>query len=166
VSGTINKGELVPDEYVRLIAWDFINKHNAKNNGFLLEGYPRTLAQYEQVEDMFRKFGKRIDWVINIEISERETIGRLSSRRTCEKCGSVFNLITNPPKNADKCDVCGGRLVQRDDDQPEAIKRRLQIYRGQTQPVFEKAKELGIGIEIDGERPIEVIHEEILSKLI
>ena len=95
VKESLHGGELVPDEYVRLIAWDFIRDHDPKKNNFLLEGYPRTVAQYEHVQDMFRKFGKKIDKVINIEITEDETVRRLSSRRTCKKCGEVFNLITN-----------------------------------------------------------------------
>ena len=165
VRETIDKGDLVPDEYVRLIAWDFINKHEPKTSNFEFEGYPRTALQYDQVKDMFMKFGKKITAVINIEISELETVKRLSARRTCEKCGEVYNLITHPSTELDKCDKCAGKLILREDDYPEAIKRRLQIYRTQTQPVFEKARSEGIGFEINGEQDIESIYQQIVKKL-
>ncbi len=163
VKQVIDNGGLVPDELVRLIAWDFINKHQ-NGQGFIFDGYPRSVAQYDQVKDMLARFGQKLDWVINIEISEAETIKRLSARRTCSKCGEVYNLITNPP-TGDKCDKCGGELVHRADDQPEAIQKRLAIYRSQTHPVFEQAKQEGIGIEFNGEQAIDIIHQEILAKI-
>lgn len=162
VKDFIDKGQLVPDEYVRLIAWDFISKHD-KSKGFVFDGYPRSVLQYDHLKDMLAKLGQKIDWVISLEISEAETVRRLSSRRTCSKCGRVYNLITNPPPKAG-CE-CGGELVQRKDDYPEAIKERLKIYQAQTQPVFEKASTEGIGLQIDGERPIDTIHQEIIAKL-
>jgi adenylate kinase len=164
VKNTLNKGELVPDEYTRLIAWDFINKHNPKISNFVFEGYPRTLAQYEQLKDMLAKFGRKIDKVINIEISEEETVKRLSARRTCLKCGEVYNMVSNPPPKPNEC-TCGGDLIQREDDKPDAIRRRLQIYRNQTHPVFDKSMAEGVGVEIDGERPIEDIYSELLMLL-
>jgi adenylate kinase len=164
VRESLEKGQLVPDEFTRLIAWDFINKHN-KDRGFIFDGYPRSLLQYEHLEDMLMKFGKKIDRVVFIEISEAESVKRLSARRTCDKCGEIYNLITNPsPAGDNKC-PCGGNLVHRADDQPEAIKTRLQIYREKTLPILEKAKQEGILLEVNGERSIETIHEEIATKL-
>ncbi len=164
VAGTINGGNLVPDEYVRLIAWDHINQYHGQVKGFIFEGYPRSLAQYEHVEDMLRKFGGRINKVILVEISEEESIKRLSSRLTCQKCGQVYNTITVPPPADGKCE-CGGELVQREDDKPEAIKRRLRIYRTQTAQIIERAREEGLLIEVNGEQPIEAIHKEIIKDL-
>lgn len=164
VKAAMDKGELVPDEYLRLIAWDYISKHE-KEAGFIFDGYPRSLAQYEHLKDMLMKFGKKIDHVINIEIPEAETISRLSSRRVCTKCGEIYNLVSKPPKSVEACDVCGGELIQRADDTSEAIRRRLQIYREQTHPVFDRAAQEGIAIEIDGSRSIEAIHQDIVSKL-
>lgn len=158
---TMKSGGLVSDEYMLLIAWDFINKHD-KNKGFIFDGYPRSIAQYEHLEDMLRKFGKKIDKVIFIYISETETLRRLGGRRTCSKCGLIYNLVTGPKPVDDKC-TCGGELFQREDDKPETIKKRLAIYAGQTQPIRERAKSEGILLEVDGERPIEVIHEEIMK---
>ena len=170
IKQAIDGGGLVPDELVRLIAWDFISKH-PQGNGFIFDGYPRSVDQYEHLKDMLAKSGRKITSVINLEIPEAETIRRLSARRTCPKCGEVYNLITNPPSSktsegqALKCDKCGGELIQRDDDQPEAIQRRLAIYRSRTHPVFARAVAEGLGIEIDGLRPIAVIHQDILNRL-
>ncbi|MEK7101404.1 MAG: nucleoside monophosphate kinase, partial [Patescibacteria group bacterium] len=128
IKTALNSGNLVPDELVRLIAWDFINKH--KNGGFVFDGYPRSVAQYEQLKDMLARFGQKINYVINIGISEDESIRRLSARRQCAGCGEIYNLITEPPT----CDH--NRLIQREDDKPEAIKKRLEIYHQQSHPVF------------------------------
>ena len=132
VKAALNSGNLVPDELVRLIAWDFINKR--KNGGFVFDGYPRSVAQYEHLKDMLMKSGKKIDKVIDLEISEQETIKRLSKRG-------------------------------REDDTSEAIKKRLELFRLQTEPVIEKARQDGILLEIDGERPIEVIHQDIYDQI-
>ncbi len=164
VHEAIMAGGLVPDEYVRLIAWDHISKTHATGKGIVIEGYPRSLAQYEQMEDMLRKFGDRIDKVILVNISEEESVRRLSSRLTCLKCGRVYNTITAPPPANGTCE-CGGELVLRDDDKPEAIKRRLQIYRTQTTHIVERAQEEGLLLEINGEQPIETIHLEIVAHL-
>ncbi len=162
IKSSLSSGTLVPDELVRLIAWDFINKHD-RNTGFIFDGYPRSISQYEHLQDMLMRFGKKIDVVINIEISKEESIKRLSSRRTCEKCGEVYNLITNPPKD-NRC-KCGGNLFQREDDKPQAIERRLQIYRETTHLVFQRALSEGIGIEINGQQPIETIFKNIEDTL-
>ncbi len=158
VKQALDGGGLVPDELVRLIAWDFISKHD-KNRGFIFDGYPRSVDQYEHLKDMLARSGQKVDWVINLEIPEAETIRRLSARRTDPKTGEIYNLLTNPPPPTVDTDS----LVLRDDDQPEAIKRRLAIYRSQTHPVFAQAIKEGVGVEINGERPIEVILQEIVA---
>jgi adenylate kinase len=161
VRGFMNRGELVPDEFVRLLVWDHINKQD-KEKGFIFDGYPRSLAQYEQVSDMLRKFGKKIDLVIYLKISEAETIRRLSARRTCEKCGKIWNMITNPPPSADECE-CKGKLTQREDDKAEAIKVRLKTFNEKTVKILDTAGQEGILREINGEQPIEKIHEDIVK---
>lgn len=128
IKEALNSGRLVPDEYVKQIAWDFIKKH--VNGGFIFDGYPRSMAQYEHLQDMLMKFGKKIDKVIDLEISPAETMKRLTKRG-------------------------------REDDTPEAIKKRLELWRQQTMSVIERARQGGILLEIDGERPIEVIHQDI-----
>jgi adenylate kinase len=163
VRGFMNRGELVPDEFVRLLVWDHINKQD-KEKGFIFDGYPRSLAQFEQVSDMLRKFGKRIDLVLSLKLSEDETIKRLSARRTCEKCGKIWNLITNPPSTEEFCE-CKGRLLQRVDDQPEAIKIRLKTFSEKTVAILDTASKEGILREVDGEQPIAKIHEDIVKVL-
>lgn len=155
---TLKEGGLVPDELVRLIAWDYIKRHHEQ--GLIFEGYPRSLAQYEHLQDMLKKFNKRIDAVININIPEEESIKRMSDRRTCLRCGRVYIV-----GEALKCE-CTGELVLREDDKPQAIKKRLQIYHEQTRPVFERAKSEGIAIEIDGMHPIAEVHEKICTSLV
>ncbi len=153
----LNSGGLVPDELVRLISWDFIKKHHEQ--GLIFEGYPRSIAQYEHLQDMLKKFNKRIDALVSINIPEEESIKRMSDRRTCVRCGRVYIV-----GEALRCE-CGGELVLREDDKPQAIKLRLQIYHDQTRPVFERAKSEGIAIEIDGMHPIAKVHEKICTSL-
>jgi len=164
VKKTIDKGDMVEDEYVRLIAWDHINKQD-KEKGFLFDGYPRSMPQYEHLQDMLRKFGKKIDRLIYLNISQEESVRRLSARRICKKCGEIYNLITNPPVTAGECDKCKGELIQREDDQPEAIRHRLQLFSERTEPILERARQENILMEINGERPIEQIYEEIVSRI-
>lgn len=162
VKETMKKGQRVPDEYTRLIAWDHISKAD-KSHGFLFDGYPRSLAQYEHLEDMLKTFGQKIDRLIYVWISEEEVIKRLSARRTCQKCGEIYNLLTKPPKDPEVCDKCGGKLMHREDDKPEAIKNRLAW--GYALEVKERARQEGILLEVNGERPIETIYEEIVKGL-
>lgn len=157
IKATLNSGSLVPDELVRLIAWDFISHHHEK--GIVFEGYPRSIAQYEHLQDMLKKFNKRIDALVSIQIPEEESVKRMSDRRTCVRCGRVYIA-----GEVLECE-CGGELVLREDDKPTAIKQRLQIYHDQTRPVFERAKAEGIAIEIDGMHPIPEVHEMICTSL-
>lgn len=161
VKEAMNRGEKVSDEFAQKIAWDHINKTD-KSRGFLFDGYPRGLTQYENLEDMLKKFGQVIDKVVYIQIPDDEVVRRLAARRTCSNCGNIYNLITNPPPLEEKC-LCGGKLLQREDDKPDAIKKRL-VW-GKTVDVKERAKQEGILIEINGERAIEDIHKEIVEKL-
>jgi adenylate kinase len=156
----IDAGELAPQGFVKQLVEVFLSQ-NKNSAGFLFDGYPRTAEQYEELKNIL---AGKIDYVFNIEISESETIRRLSARRTCSKCGEIYNLITKKPAG-ELCDICGGELVHREDDKPESIQKRLAIYRTQTHPVFEKAAAEGIGIEINGEQSIDVIHQEILARI-
>ena len=164
VRSAMDAGELVPNEYLRQIVWDFIQKHNS-TKGLIFDGYPRSLSQYENLKEMLSQVGKKVDALINIEISEAETIKRLSARRVCRKCGEIFNLESRIPKKSGVCDICGGELIHREDDTPEAIKRRLAIYRVQTHPVLDQARVEGIALEFQGEQGIESLHENILQVL-
>jgi adenylate kinase len=165
VNDALVSGSLVPDEFVRLIGWDFISKHKNDTKGFIFEGYPRSESQYKHLQEMLKATGKKLDFVILINIPEEETTKRLSDRETCEKCGEVFNSSSRKPEQIDICNVCGGRLVRRKDDQPDAIKKRLEIFWQQTKPIFEMAKTEGIGIEIDGMKSIQDVNKEIKRRI-
>lgn len=146
----IDQGKLVPDEITNKVILEFIQKNPEGN--MLFDGSPRTVSQYEVIK-------KYLQRVIFLKISEGETVRRLSARRKCGVCGQIYNLITAPAK----CDH--NQPVQREDDKPEAIKKRLELFKTQTGPVIETAGQDGILLEIDGERPIEVVHEDIMDKL-
>lgn len=160
VRDIMNEGKLVSDEILEKVLRETLNKPNG--SGFVFDGTPRNVVQYGLIEKILKSKGEKFDKIVLINISEPETIKRLSSRRTCEECGKVYNLVTNPPKNGKTCD-CGGRLIQREDDKPESIKKRLQTYHEQTSKVIDSAKKDGILVEIDGERPIDEIFCEISS---
>ncbi|MCI1964984.1 MAG: adenylate kinase [Oscillospiraceae bacterium] len=123
-------GKLVPDEIVIGIIQERLARPDCKN-GFILDGFPRTIPQAEALD----KMGVVIDRVIDLEVSEQMIMTRLSGRRVCEKCGASYHLVNKKPKVEGRCDLCGGTLIQRKDDQPETIKARLKIYHEQTEPL-------------------------------
>jgi len=158
------KGSLLPDNEV----FDLVSKHleekvpNAEN--FILDGYPRSVRQYELFKNWLAKKGKKLTWAIYLTLSEEESITRITARRTCEKCDRVYNMITNPPPAPDTCE-CGGKLIQRQDDTPEVVKKRLLIYKEATLPLTDVLKKDGILFTVNGEQPIEVILKEIIAKI-
>jgi len=157
------KGELVPDELTLSILKTKLEKEKPDLTNLLFDGFPRSLTQYQLLKNWFSEKRAKIDKVILLEISEEETIRRLSARRICSKCGNVYNLITNPPPHG-KC-VCGGELIQRKDDYPEAIKTRLSLYHQITSPLIDLLEKEGILVRVNGERPIEAISQDLLERL-
>jgi len=155
------KGELLPDEETFSLVRDFLKKKAPPSDNLLLDGYPRSLKQYELLKNWLSQEGKKINLAILLTISDEEAVRRLSARVVCERCGTVYNLITNPAPDG-KC-KCGGNLVQRPDDKPEAIKRRLEAYHKVTAPLTNVLKKEGILVEVDGERPINVISTDLLK---
>lgn len=143
------RGEFVPDEVVNGIVEDRLMQRNYEK-GFLLDGFPRTVAQAEALQRMLGKRGLAIDHVINIEIEMEELINRLKGRRTCSRCGVMYHLLFNPPKKEGICDTCGGSLYQRDDDKEETIRSRLDIYSQQTRPVIQYYASQRLVRSIDG----------------
>ena len=135
-------GKLVPDEVVIAILQDRISKDDCKN-GFILDGFPRTVPQAEALD----KMGVRIDKVIDIEVADEKIMQRLSGRRVCEKCGASYHVDYKPSATAEVCDKCGGKTVQRKDDHPDTIKERLHVYHEQTEPLkgyYEKTGKLTV----------------------
>lgn len=161
---TINvKGKLIPAKQIfELIKREVESSGNLVKN-FLFDGYPRSLEQYKYFKNWLDETGLKLNFVILLKISEKESIKRLSARRSCLECGTVYNLLTNPPQN-ENC-KCGGNLVHREDDIPEAIRKRLEEYREKTKPVVEEFRKEGLLLEIDGERPIDTIFKDILAHL-
>lgn len=155
------KGILVPDEDIAL-ALSAAIKPGDMEKGLILDGAPRNRQQLELIESSLKA---GLDRVIYLSISEEETVRRLDGRMVCRECGANFNIVTQPPQEEGKCDRCGGDLIRRSDETPEAIRQRLQVYRQQTAPLLEIYRRRGILIEVDGERPVEQIHKEIVSFL-
>jgi adenylate kinase len=157
------KGELLPDEEVFAYISTYLDKKDPDGENIILDGYPRSIKQYEFLKDWLKNKNSKIDKAVLLDISERESIKRLSARRICEQCGAKYNLITKPPP-ADGCE-CGGKLIQREDDKPEAIRKRLALYKKMTEPLIGVLRKEGILMEVDGERPIKVIFEDIKKRL-
>ncbi len=160
----MDKGELVPDEIVIGIVKERLKQPDC-DRGFILDGFPRTIAQAEALDKILDEIGKKIDAVINIQVPEEEIVRRIVNRRTCKNCGAIYHLIYSPPKEPNKCDKCGGELYQRDDDKEETVRERLRVYREQTEPLIEYYQKKGILYNVDGTKDINGVFEEIKSIL-
>lgn len=160
----MDKGELVSDEIVIGIVKERLKQPDC-DRGFILDGFPRTIAQAEALDKILDEIGKKIDAVINIQVPEEEIVKRIVNRRTCKNCGAIYHLIYSPPKEPNKCDKCGGELYQRDDDKEETVRERLRVYREQTEPLIEYYQKKGILYNVDGTKDINGVFEEIKSIL-
>lgn len=161
----VKKGALPSDDLAFSLLKKYLEqKHNDFNN-IIFDGFPRNVNQFKILKDWFNKNNSKIDHAILLDISDKEAVRRLSARRNCSNCKQIYNLITNPPKNSKVCDKCGGKLVQREDDQKEAIEKRLSLYRDVTKPLIDVFEKEGIFKKVDGEQSIENISKELLSFL-
>ncbi len=151
----VSHGDLVPDEIVIDLIKERLRKDDCKE-GFLLDGFPRTIAQAESME-RFKKIGK----VLNFVAPDEEILSRLSGRRTCRKCGAIYHVENRPPKVDGICDRCGGKLYQRTDETPKVIKNRLRVYREKTTPVVNYFRERDLLVDIDASYPYEEIDKVI-----
>ncbi len=152
----LEEGELVPDELVISL----IKEKLKSCEDFILDGFPRTIEQAKALDKI-----TKLDKVIDIIVPDKESIKRISGRRSCPKCGAVFHIITNKPKKDEICDNCGTELIQRDDDKEEVIKKRLKIYHEQTSLLEDFYRNEGILEEINGEQSIEKVFEDIVKVL-
>ncbi len=146
----INDGKLVPDDVIVAIVKERLSQPDVEK-GFILDGFPRTVAQAEALTAS----GVEIDKVLSIDVADEEIITRLSSRRECSKCGAPYSLIYNKPQKDGVCDSCGGELIQRADDNPETIKNRLDTYHAQTEPIKAYYQEQGLLVEVKGQEKVE-----------
>ena len=145
----MDKGELVPDELTCDLVMDRIAKDDC-NNGFILDGFPRTIPQAEALTAALEKIGTSMDYAIDIEVPDESIIERMGGRRACAVCGATYHVINVPPKKEGECDRCGAPLILRDDDKPETVKKRLDVYHDQTQPLISYYEKQGILKEVDG----------------
>jgi adenylate kinase len=144
----LDAGDLVPDEVVIGMVSERLTRDDTTHRGFILDGFPRTVGQASALMDMLEP--KNLDVVINISIETREVLARLASRRVCADCGANYSVVENPPRVPGICDVCGGEVVQRDDDTEGAIRRRLELYERETAPLIEWFEKKGILATLDG----------------
>ena len=162
--GYMDAGELVPDELVCDLVVDRLAKDDCKD-GYILDGFPRTIPQAEALTEALKKQGTAIDYALDIEMEDQAIIDRMAGRRVCAKCGATFHVVNIPPKKEGVCDNCGGDLELRDDDAPETVKKRLNVYHEQTAPLIEYYKKQGILHEIDGTLGIDGVAAKVAEIL-
>lgn len=160
----MDQGALVPDEVVIGIVRDRLNAADCKE-GFILDGFPRTIPQAEALDSVLRDLGKKITTVLSLEVDEAALMDRLCGRRTCPGCGAMFHVRFNPPKTEGKCDQCGGALIQREDDQEETIRARLVHYKKSTEPLIEYYRGTGTIQSVKASGEIETIFRQIVKIL-
>ena len=160
----MDKGALVPDELTCDLVMDRISKDDCKN-GFVLDGFPRTIPQAEALEKALKESGQKMDFAIDVDVPDEEIVGRMSGRRACLNCGATYHIVSIPPKTEGVCDRCGEKLVQRDDDKEETVKNRLAVYHEQTQPLIQFYQERDILRTVDGTRSMEDVFSAIQAIL-
>lgn len=160
----MDNGELVPDEVTIGIVRERLLEEDAKR-GFLLDGFPRTVEQAVALNDILAEADRKIEAVVNIDVQEEELMNRLTGRRICETCGTTYHLVFNPPKVEGICDIDGGKLYQRADDNPETVRNRLDVNIKQTKPLVDFYIEQGVLFNIDGSKDIKDVTAEVEAVL-
>lgn len=160
----IDRGELVPDEVtIKMVAERLAQPDCAK--GVILDGFPRTVPQAEALDGVLARMGRRVDVVVYIRVSPETLLRRLSGRWTCQQCASVYHEVFNPEKVKGVCDLCGGKLYQRPDDTPETQRRRIEVYFAQTASLIEYYRQKGLLVELDGERDVATVQQDLRRAL-
>ncbi len=160
----MDKGQLVPDEVVVGMVKDRLSQPDCAK-GFLLDGFPRTLAQADALSKTLDDVGIKLDGVINIAVPRERLMARLTGRRVCKGCGASYHVIFNPPKTEGACNSCAGELYQRSDDNEETVSNRLDVYEAQTQPLIDYYNERGLLLNINGDQDIDKVLQEVLAAL-
>lgn len=160
----MDNGELVPDSVTNGIVEERLAKDDCEE-GYLLDGFPRTIPQAEALEDITNKLDRKLDYVIHVDVPEEKLLERLTGRRVCPTCGTSYHVIYNPPKVEGVCDKDGSALIQRDDDTEETVKKRLAVNVAQAQPLLDFYKEKGILITVDGDQAIDKVFADIQAQL-
>ena len=160
----MNKGELVPDSLVIEIATDRLTEDDC-SEGFLLDGFPRTVEQAEALDAFLEKNGKKVDWVLDIDVDKEELMTRLTGRRVCKSCGATYHVVNIPPKQEGICDFCGGELIQRADDNLETVTNRIEVYEAQTMPLVDYYENAGNIAHINGAASLEDVFGDIVKAI-
>ena len=160
----MDKGELVPDDITIGMLLDRIHKSDCKD-GFVLDGFPRTIPQAKSLTEALSKLNESIDYAINIDVPDESIITRMGGRRACLSCGSTYHIKYSAPKKENICDNCGSELVIRDDDKPETVKKRLDVYHNQTQPLIDYYDNEKILASVDGTKDMEEVFLDIIAVL-
>ena len=160
----IDKGLLVPDELVVDLVVARLDEADCEN-GYVLDGFPRTIPQAKALDTALQTMGQKIDYAINVEVPDENIVNRMGGRRACLKCGATYHVVYAPTKVENVCDTCQGELVLRDDDKPETVQKRLQVYHEQTQPLIEYYTEKNVLVEVDGTKDIDDVFSSIAKIL-
>lgn len=160
----MDQGLLVPDEVTIGMLLDRIHQADCEN-GYVLDGFPRTIPQAESLTRALGEMGEQIDYAIDVDVPDENIVNRMSGRRACLKCGATYHVTFAPPKKEGICDVCGSELVLRDDDKPETVQKRLSVYHEQTQPLIEYYKKAGVLHSVDGTQEMEAVFAGITAIL-
>ena len=160
----MDQGALVPDELTCDLVMDRIQQDDCKN-GFVLDGFPRTIPQAEALDAALGKINEKMDYAIDVDVPDENIVNRMSGRRACLNCGATYHLISIPPKVEGICDRCGSEIVLREDDKPETVQKRLKVYHEQTQPLIEYYSGKGVLKEVDGTQPMDDVFAAIVKIL-
>ncbi len=162
VEEIIKNGKLVQDDLMIDIIKERLSRGDVAN-GFILDGFPRTLSQAKALDELLNSIDKRVEYSIYVEVPEKVIVERLSARRVCPACGRIYNMISNPPQRDETCDVCGVKLVTRDDDKPETVRERYRIYTEMTKPVIDYYRDRNVLFTVDGTLSVEKVREMLLN---
>lgn len=160
----MDQGLLVPDELTCDLVMDRIKQDDC-TNGFVLDGFPRTIPQAEALDAALENINEAMEYAIDVDVPDENIVKRMSGRRACVNCGATYHIVSIPPKKEGICDTCGKELVLRDDDQPETVQKRLTVYHDQTQPLIEYYNNKGILHSVSGTQPMEQVFEDIQNIL-
>ena len=160
----MDQGGLVPDELTIGMLMDRIQKDDCKN-GYVLDGFPRTIPQAESLTNALNERNQKIDYAVNVDVPDENIVNRMSGRRACLSCGATYHIVYKPSKVEGICDVCGDKLVLRDDDKPETVKKRLSVYHDQTQPLIDYYKDAGVLANVDGTQDMDKVFSYIVAVL-
>lgn len=164
VEGLLAQGKLVPDELTIEIVWDRLDQEDCKN-GFLLDGFPRTIPQAEALDEGLAKRGLKLDRVLNIDVDKDSLVKRLSGRRVCPGCGASYHIDNNPTKVEGICDACQTPVIQREDDKEETVLDRIKVYDSQTKPLVDFYNKQDLVFTVDGTLPIDEITNKLVTEL-